>query len=119
VDGACNNQGVCTPNYTQACNTYGSQTCTSTCTWGACSCPQAPVCMPGNTQQGTCASCSHQVCDSCGQWGPCTTGATGGCDAGMIDGPACVGPGGSCSGGMPCCVGSCMPNFEAGGAFCP
>jgi hypothetical protein len=46
AQGACTGQTGCTPGSQQACNTYGTQTCQSDCTWSGCTCPNAPVCVP-------------------------------------------------------------------------
>ena len=35
--GTCSGQGICAVGATQACNSTGTQTCSSSCTWGTCS----------------------------------------------------------------------------------
>src|SRR6202044_3552412 len=35
----CTGTGACANGSTQACNTYGTETCGSNCQWGGCSCP--------------------------------------------------------------------------------
>ena len=72
----CAGQGACAPNATAVCNTYGSETCASSCAWGACSCPSAPACTPGQVQ---CSGSGVQTCNGCGQWAnpvACASGDT-------------------------------------------
>ncbi len=80
--------GSCTPNATEGCNTYGSQTCSSSCAWSSCSCPSAPVCIPNQVQCSTTGGA--QVCDSCGQWGPSNTCASGETCQNGVCGKACT-----------------------------
>jgi hypothetical protein len=72
--GACMSTGTCAPGAMQACNTYGSQTCTGACTWSSCSCPMTPTCAPNAVQ--ACGACGTQTCTACGQWETCV-GQTG------------------------------------------
>jgi sulfatase modifying factor 1 len=96
TSGSCPGQGVCAPNATQSCNSYGTQTCSGTCGWGACSCASTPVCTPNATQ---CAATDGvQTCSACGQWGSAV----------------------ACSGSTPFCVGSACaanpPSCQTSGA---
>jgi len=67
--------GVCAVGSTQACNTYGTQTCIpggSSFTqgvWGSCSCSASPTCTPGAAQG--CGNCGTQSCNACGAWSTC------------------------------------------------
>ncbi len=86
--GTCSNQGVCSPGAKQACNTYGTESCSASCGWGACSCAASPVCTPNATQ---CSGSNVQTCDACGQWGTPVA-----CAAGMTcSGSGCVSPTGA------------------------
>ncbi len=91
--GVCSSQGACAPSATQACNTNGTQTCTTSCGWGACSCPLAPVCTPGTAQ---CSGNGVETCDACGQWGAAVACAAG---------ESCVPSGSQAS-----CGGQCSPS---------
>jgi len=78
VAGACSGTGCGGSSpATQACDTYGVETCDSTCTLGTtCSCPDVPVCVPNATK---CTLSTQQAtCDACGQWGA-GTACTGEC----------------------------------------
>ena len=78
VAGACSGTGCGGSSpATQACDTYGVETCDSTCTLGTtCSCPLVPVCVPNATK---CTLSTQQAtCDACGQWGA-GTACTGEC----------------------------------------
>jgi hypothetical protein len=76
-DGGLPLESTCPLGSTEACNTYGTQSCVSAPgltlslgVWGPCSCLSAPVCTPGTSQ--TCGNCGTQVCDACGQAPACT-----------------------------------------------
>ncbi len=93
--GNCSGQGACMPTTTQVCNTYGTQTCTASCAWGACSCPSAPACTPGQAQCST--SGGVEACDACGQLGAPMTCSSGTCMGGVCTG-ACTPGAKQCSG---------------------
>ncbi len=81
--GPCVGQGPCAPGASQACNSYGSQSCGATCTWGACSCPAAALCVPGTVE---CSGNAVQSCDGCGQWQPAAPCSSQTCVAGACSG---------------------------------
>jgi hypothetical protein len=60
---ACNGQGVCTPGSTESCTGGASRTCSSTCTWGACT----GGCTPNTSRQ--CSGNAVYNFDSCGNKG--------------------------------------------------
>ena len=101
--GSCNGQGTCTPQATMQCNMYGTETCSSSCAWGACSCTSTPVCTPGAHQ---CSGNGVQTCSQCGQWGSPVS-----CGSGMTctGGGTCVNTGTDCPGNFLLCDG-----FESG-----
>jgi len=75
--GAPMSEGVCAIGATQACNSYGNQTCVaagglslSLGEWGPCSCPSTPTCSPRGS--GSCGNCGTRTCNSCGEWSGCT-----------------------------------------------
>jgi hypothetical protein len=94
--GACNGQTGCTIGSTQACNTYGTQTCGSDCNWGACSCPPNPTCTPWSLA----ATGGQQPGD-----GPICTGNATGANC-CIDGNNVCG-GSECCGNMGTVCDSC------------
>jgi hypothetical protein len=99
AQGSCTGQTGCSPGSQQGCNTYGTQTCQPDCTWGACSCPLAPVCVPwslavsgqspgdgpictGTASGANCCIQGNNVCggaECCGSYGT-TCDACGQCD---------------------------------------
>ncbi len=95
--GSCSGSGVCSPGATQTCNGGGTQTCSATCSWGACStvsCDQATK--PSASQ--ACGNCGTQTrtvtCNTTtGTW---TTGSWGACSGGGVCSPGATQ---SCSGG--------------------
>lgn len=93
--GNCTGQGACVPAATQACNTYGSQTCTASCAWGTCSCPSAPACSPGTAQCST--NGGVETCDACGQYGTAMACPSGTCVSGICTG-TCTPGAHQCSG---------------------
>ncbi len=97
----------CSPGATQACNTYGTQSCSSSCAWENCSCGSAPVCAPGSTRNVGCGNCGTAIetCDACGQWGSagaCTS--QGVCSPGATKSEAC----GNCGSETDTCSSSCQ-----------
>ncbi len=68
-----------TPGETQTCacpsggGVTGTQTCSDSKQWGACSCTQTGACQPGATSPCTCAGnqSGQQTCESNGAWGAC------------------------------------------------
>jgi hypothetical protein len=68
---------TCALGETEACNTYGTQTCIASPgltlgvgVWGPCSCASLPTCTPGASQ--ACGNCGTQICNICGQAPTCT-----------------------------------------------
>ena len=68
----CTGEGVCAPSATQACGDVGTQTCTSSCTWGSCVCSKASETEPCDCGGGTrTRSCTNGVW---GSWSACADG---------------------------------------------
>lgn len=73
----------CIPDTTQGCGACGTQTCSASCEWGACT--NEGVCSPGQTRE--CGQCGTQRCNNNCQWGSCqnegvcTPGSTDSCVA--------------------------------------
>ncbi len=106
--GSCSGGGECAAGTSRGCgNGSGTQTCSSSCVWGACSstdCDQASK--PAESQScGNCNSGTQTRTVTCntstGAW---TTGAWGTCTGGGICAPGATQ---SCSGGTQTCSSSC------------
>jgi sulfatase modifying factor 1 len=116
---ACSPPG-CAPGTSRSCNSYGTQTCSASCDWGACSCASPPVCVPSLKQ---CSGNGVETCDACGQWGPpasCAP-ATPFCTNGICTNPPSCQPGGAgmtnCGAGGSGDASCCTSPQIAGGAF--
>lgn len=100
--------GRCTPGIDQACGNCGTQTCTSSFSWDACS--GQGVCSPGATTQTACGNCGTRVdtcSDSC-QWVTGTCGNQGVCTPGDTLSCCPCRPGESCNtSGEQFCSNSC------------
>ncbi len=89
--------GACTPGQTQACGNCGTQTCTNSCTWGACT--GQGVCAPGATE--ACGNCGSATCTAACQWGTCS--GQGECAPGAVASCCpCGSQGCGCEGSMTC-----------------
>jgi len=121
----------CYVGATQSCGNCGTQTCSSSCSWG--SCTGTGTCTPGATQ--SCGNCGTQTCSSSCSWGSCT--GTGTCTPGATQScgncgtqtcsnscvwDSCLGSG-SCSPGTSQCCGNnqtqtCSSGCSWSGCFC-
>ncbi len=105
AQGGCTGATGCSPGATQGCNTYGTQTCGSNCTWGACTCPPNPTCVPWTIAVSgqspgdgpICTSgmgagcCVTQIPNVCGSAGECCGNIGTVCDAcGQCGVPQCI-----------------------------
>ncbi len=101
---ACEGEGVCQPDATQSCGTGGTQTCGSSCQWGACACASdlltcgAPgtCALPG--APATCGTCGND-CTALAHVGSTGTACAAGkctytCAPGYAD---CSGAGAGCT----------------------
>ncbi len=124
--GTCTGGGVCASGNTQSCGTGGTQTCTYSCTWGACSgqdCPAASK--PATTQScGNCSTGTQTRTVTCntstytwttGTWGTCSGG--GACASGATQ--ACGGNGTqTCSSSCSWNTCSCPSGYTWNGTTC-
>ncbi len=74
--GVCQGEiGSCEPGATQACGNCGTQTCSNSCNWNACTGQPANACSPGSVQFST-AGCTtpntyiQKTCSGTCTWGP-------------------------------------------------
>ena len=86
---ACNGQGACVPNATQACAGGGTQTCGGSCQWGECGSgvcagPASESCGNCGTRTRTCDAASKKFSEwsACGAEGVCTPDTTRACGIG-------------------------------------
>jgi hypothetical protein len=113
---ACSGTGECAPNVTQSCGVGGTQTCSSSCTWGAC---VGQTCAGASSQN--CGHCGVQTrtCDhSTGQWSPWSAcgGLQGVCAPNAMQG---CGTGGTQTCDATCQWGACMGGMTDAAADAP
>lgn len=104
--GRCTAEGMCSSGQTRTCVGAcgsGTQACTSSCNWGACSAPSTGACTPGATQTctGACGT-GAQTCTSSCTWGVCSAPSSGACVPGATR--TCTG---ACGSGTQTCTASC------------
>jgi alpha-tubulin suppressor-like RCC1 family protein len=73
---ACSGQGACAPSATESCEGNGTQTCSASCQWGACSCNSGSTlcsgeCVNLNTDTNNCGQCGKPCGGTCAG-GSCT-----------------------------------------------
>ena len=107
---ACEAEGECTPNVTEACGVAGTRACGGNCTWGPCGMQQCP----GAPSQA-CGNCGMQMrtCDG----GTATWSAWGSCDGEGVCAPNTTQTCGM--NGTQTCGGKCQWDVACTGQTCP